>query len=56
MSLEPLEYLRHMLAEADSLASATAGLTREILWRPNVEARCGSEHRDNRRSSEENPA
>ena len=29
MSLEPLEYLRHMLAEADCLASATAGLTRE---------------------------
>jgi uncharacterized protein with HEPN domain len=29
MSLEPLEYLRHMLAEADFLASATAGLTRE---------------------------
>ena len=29
MSLEPLEYLRHMLAEADFLADATAGLTRE---------------------------
>jgi len=29
MSLEPLEYLRHMLAEADFLAGATAGLTRE---------------------------
>ena len=29
MSLEPLEYLRHMLAEAEYLTSATAGLTRE---------------------------
>ena len=27
MSLEPLEYLRHMLAEADFLASATPDRT-----------------------------
>jgi uncharacterized protein with HEPN domain len=29
MSLEPLEYLRHMLAEAEYVQVATAGLSRE---------------------------
>ena len=29
MSFEPREYLRHILAEADYLATASAGLTRE---------------------------
>lgn len=29
MSLEPLEYLRHMLAEAEYLQAASAGLSRE---------------------------
>lgn len=29
MSIEPLEYLRHMLAEADFLAGAMSGLTRQ---------------------------
>lgn len=29
MSFEPLEYLRHILAEADYLAAASTGLTRE---------------------------
>lgn len=29
MSFEPREYLRHILAEADYLAAASAGLTRE---------------------------
>lgn len=29
MSFEPREFLRHMLAEADYLATASSGLTRE---------------------------
>lgn len=29
MSFEPREYLRHILAKADYLAAASAGLTRE---------------------------
>ena len=29
MSFEPREYLRHILAEADYLATTSAGLTRE---------------------------
>ena len=29
MSFEPREYLRHILAETDYLATASAGLTRE---------------------------
>ena len=31
MSFEPREYLRHILAEADYLATASAGLTREAF-------------------------
>jgi uncharacterized protein with HEPN domain len=31
MSLEPLEYLRHILAEAEYLQSATAGLSSETF-------------------------